>query len=294
MEPVQRSGFDTMLIGSDGMLGRALLAECARRDMPVDAKPDWNALDITDRTAVASCLEAARPSLVINAAGYTDVDGAESDELAADRVNRAGPANLAAACLAVGALLVHVSTDYVFDGAGDHPYPTIAATNPQGAYARTKRDGELAVLDSGCEHLIVRTSWLFAPFGKNFVRTIHELAQQRESLRVVNDQRARPTYAFDLAAMLLDLVEGGARGMHHATNDGEASWFDLACAVVGAADLPCTIEPCTTDAFPRPAPRPSYSVLDLTDTTAIIGQPRHWSEAVADCVRTMVASAGSC
>ncbi len=268
------------------MLGRELAAALTRAGvLALAGRAD---LDITDAEAVRRVLSSVRPRVVINAAGYTDVDGAEAEPELADQVNRAGPGNLSRACREIGALLVHYSTDYVFAGDAERPYCAGDTPHPINAYGQTKLAGENEVTESGCRHLLIRTSWLFASHGRNFVRTILDLALQRPTLDVVDDQFGRPTYAPDLAHMTIALLEHEAQGTFHAANDGQCSWYELARAVSESAGLACDIRPCPTSAQPRAARRPAYTVLDLSATAAIIGQPRHWKEAVADCVERLM------
>ncbi|MHC4428054.1 MAG: dTDP-4-dehydrorhamnose reductase [Planctomycetota bacterium] len=277
-----RSG-PTVIVGTIGMLGRAL-ADIFPRCMPVVEIPGPEDLDVTDAAAVETRLESLQPSVVINATGYTDVDEAEREPEAADLVNRQGPANLAAACEMVDALLVHYSTDYVFDGTLDRPYQPDDRPHPINAYGRSKLAGEQAVRNAGGQWLIIRSSWMFAPHGRNFVRTILEHARRAESLSVVDDQRGTPTYAPDLAAASLELVDAGARGILHVANAGECTWFELAGAAVECAGLECRILPCRTADQTRPAPRPAYSVLDCELANGLIGPQRPWRDALTACV----------
>ena len=245
-----------VVVGAGGMLGRALLEAAERRG--AEARGLTHAeLDIVS----GDLSPLAGASVVVNAAAFTDVDGAESARDAAFRLNADAPARLAAWCSEHGARLVTYSTDYVFAGDAASPYPTDAAIAPQGVYGQSKAEGERRVRDEGGEHLVIRTSWLFAPWGKNFARTILRLASERDTLRVVADQRGRPTYCPDLADATWTLATEGARGVAHVCNDGEATWHDFARALVSTAGLSCHVDPCTTDEFPRPAPRPAYSVL---------------------------------
>jgi dTDP-4-dehydrorhamnose reductase len=216
--------------------------------------------------------------IVINCAAYTNVDGAETEPERAERVNGDGVGALAARCRQVGATLVHFSTDYVFDGRATAPYPVDHPVAPIGSYGRSKARGELGVRESGARHLLVRTSWLHAPWGKCFPRTILELARTRERLRVVDDQRGRPTFAPHLARATLDLVNEGAEGIFHVTDGGECTWYGFAREVVARAGLACEVEPCTTAEMPRPAPRPAYSVLALEATEALLGPMPLWTE----------------
>ncbi len=273
-----------LVIGSAGMLGRALVAECARRGIDARAAPGKEAVDVSDEEAVRNLLYTEAPRLVINATGYTDVDGAEEEPAAADQVNRVGADILARMTRELGALLIHYSTDYVFDGRASTPYRVDDPPNPSNVYGTSKLAGERAVVASGCRYLLLRTSWLFAPHGRNFVRTILEHARVKPTLDVVDDQYGRPTYAADLARMTLDLVDRGAEGVFHAANGGQCSWYELAAAIGDLAGLECEIRPCPTSAHPRPALRPGYSVLDLSSTVALIGEPRPWRAALADCL----------
>ncbi len=278
-----------IIIGSTGMLGRELAAACRRRNTDVHTYAGRESLDITNQAAVRRVFGATKPRVVINAAGYTDVDRAEADPDAADQVNHLGLAILSQACRHIGALLVYYSTDYVFNGMSHRPYRIDDHPDPINAYGRSKLAGEQAVSDSGCEYLMLRTSWLFAPHGRNFVRTILALAGQRPTLDVVNDQRGRPTYAADLAQMTLDLVEHGARGTLHAANTGHCSWYEFARTMIEFAGLECDVRPSATSPVPRPARRPRFSVLDLSETIAVIGEPRHWKDALAECVEELTA-----
>ncbi|MHC4384585.1 MAG: dTDP-4-dehydrorhamnose reductase [Planctomycetota bacterium] len=276
-----------VIIGSTGMLGCELLAACRNRGLEARGLVGPDEIDITDDQAVQRLFAGERPSVVINATGYTDVDGAEAESQAADQINRVGPGHLARACREARALLVHYSTDYIFDGRSDRPYRPGDTPNPVNAYGRSKLAGEREIMDVGCRHLIIRASWLFAPHSRNFVRTILDLAAKRPALDVVDDQCGRPTYAPDLASMTLQLLDHGAEGTVHAANDGQCTWFELASAIVERSGLSCRVRPCTTADMPRPAARPKYSVLDLEGTVALVGTPRHWTEALADCLERL-------
>lgn len=266
-------GQPVLLLGASGMLGRAWSALLNARGFTYDA-PSHAQLDITDENAVGDAINT--PRLVINCAAWTDVDGAETQEDAASLVNGNAPAALARACAQSGAMLIHYSTDYVFPGHADAPYRTDTPIDPINAYGRTKAVGEIAIAQSGCPHLIIRTSWLYAPWGKNFVRTIAKAARDKPALTIVNDQRGRPTSCTHLADASLRLLDAGARGTHHITDGGDGTWFDLAAAVVEDLHLDCAVSPCSSDAYPRPARRPAYSVLDLAETENLIGPLTDW------------------
>jgi dTDP-4-dehydrorhamnose reductase len=284
--PMSNSGI--LIIGSTGMLGRELAAECDRRGTDCRTLAGSDDLDVTQAAAVSETLRREMPAIVINAAAYTDVDGAEANQAQADLVNGTGPGNLARVCRELDCMLVHFSTDYVFDGRAGRPYLVDDEPNPINAYGRSKLLGDQAIVETGCRHLLIRTSWLFAAHGNNFVRTILRLAGGEPTLNVIDDQHGRPTYCTDLARITFDLIEHDAQGTYHAGNDGHCTWFDFATAIVGQARSACEVHRCPTTDHPRPAPRPGFSVLDLAATTALIGSPRHWSDAVADCVGQLI------
>lgn len=267
-----------LIVGADGQLGRGLQA-CAPEDAEVIAH-DIHSLDITDAAAVQAAIEAARPDVVFNAAAYTAVDKAESEEDRALAVNATAVGHLAKAAASVGARLVHVSTDFVFDGLSGVPYAPDAPTAPLGAYGRTKLAGEAA---AGPDALIVRTAWVYAPAGGNFVRTMLRLMGERPEVRVVADQIGTPTYAPGLAAALWTMAAKGASGLHHYTDAGACSWYDFAVAiqeealVAGLLDKAVPVLPIATSDFPTPAKRPHFSVLDKASTFEILGGPTpHW------------------
>ncbi len=260
--------------GGHGQLGTDLAALGAR--IGTVRAPGSADLDITSDTAVRAAIKnlvddsriAGRHPIVVNAAAYTAVDAAETDETTAHLVNAHGPAVLAMACAEAGVPLIHVSTDYVFAGDADHPYEPDDPTYPRSVYGHTKLAGEQAVLSATDSAWVVRTAWVYGAAGGNFVKTIVKLQGQRDTLSVVDDQRGSPTWSADLAAGLLDLataiVDGRAPAdrVLHRTGGGETTWFGLARAVFEelGAD-PARVHPCTTADFPRPAPRPAYSVL---------------------------------
>ncbi|WP_433554455.1 dTDP-4-dehydrorhamnose reductase [Micromonospora zamorensis] len=255
-----------LVTGAGGMLGRDLVTVLhARSDLKVTAATRAD-LDVTDPAAVRDVV--GEHDLVINTAAWTNVDGAEADEAAATAVNGTGVANLASACAASGARLIQVSTDYVLAGDARIPYPEDAPTAPVNAYGRGKLVGEQAVArllpDTG---YVVRTAWLYGAHGPNFVATMLRLAEQRQQIDVVDDQHGQPTWSYRLAEQLVALadsaLEGRATaGVYHSTCAGQTTWYGLARAVFTLAGLdPDRIQPTTSDRYPRPAPRPAYSVL---------------------------------
>lgn len=243
----------TVVVGAGGMLGQVVEA---------DVSLTRAQLDVTDRDAVRAVLDP--DDLVINCAAWTDVDGAEEHEEEALRINGDGARNVAEAAGRV----VYVSTDYVFDGTKHEPYVESDPVNPLSAYGRTKLAGERATAEANPRHHIVRTSWLFGPGGPNFVETILRLARERDTLRVVDDQIGKPTYTAHLAPELLELAERDDFGIHHRAGGGQCSWFEFAREIVERSGLDCAVEPCTTEEFPRPAPRPANSVLAGGDLPA--------------------------
>lgn len=252
-----------LVTGAGGMLGRDVVELLTAEDEDVVGLGHAD-LDIADPASVRQAMAAHQPDLVINCAAWTAVDDAETAEDEAYRVNAEGPRQLAEACVTDGTRLLHVSTDYVFAGDASAPYDEDAETDPRSAYGRTKLAGEQAVLAALPRHgVVVRSSWLYGAGGGNFVATMRRLETQRDTLDVVNDQRGQPTWTADVATLLVALGRHeSACGVFHATSSGQGTWFDLARAVfeLSGAD-PERVRPTTTDAFPRPAPRPAYSVL---------------------------------
>ena len=251
-----------LVVGCDGMLGQDLIAELSESpdDHEVTAV-DRDVLDIVDPDACIAA--AAGHDFVVNVAAFTAVDEAESHEAVAFAVNAVGAANLARATAAAGARMVYVSTDYVFAGDATTPYGEDAFPAPRSAYGRTKLAGEWAVQALCPQSWIVRTAWLYGAHGPNFVKTMARLAAERDTVQVVDDQRGQPTWTVDLAGAIVRLAEAGARfGTYHGTSAGETTWFGFAQAIFAELGLDAArVLPTTTDAFPRPAPRPAYSVL---------------------------------
>lgn len=250
-----------LVTGAGGQLGSDLVAALGGDDVRAVARAD---LDIVDSMSVARLVDEFAPDVVVNAAAYTAVDAAESDEDAAYRANATGPGVLAAALSGTKTRLIHVSTDYVFAGDANRPYDVDDPTGPKSAYGRTKLAGELAVRELLPDaSYVVRTAWVYGATGGNFVKTMTRLEGERDTVSVVDDQRGSPTWSADLAAGLVELGRSSApAGIYHCTNTGDTTWFGLTRAIFEelGAD-PSRVQPTTTDAFPRPAPRPAYSVL---------------------------------
>ncbi|MFF5650602.1 dTDP-4-dehydrorhamnose reductase [Streptomyces collinus] len=279
-----------LITGASGMLGRDVVGELTSRGETVVGL-DRAALDITRPEAVDAAVREHRPDLVVNCAAYTAVDDAETDEARALEINGAGPRLLARACAAHDARMIHVSTDYVFSGeARTTPYPEDHPTGPRTAYGRTKLAGERAVLEElpGAS-AVLRTAWLYGVHGSSFVRTMIGLEARRDTLDVVDDQRGQPTWSADVAERIADLgprLGHDAHGVFHATDSGEATWYDLAREVFSliGAD-PDRVRPTSSAAFPRPAPRPAYSALAHGRWQEIgLPLPRDWRSALHEAL----------
>lgn len=275
------SNLPILVTGGGGLLGRTLAALSAP-DRPIVAV-GRSELDVTDAESIARMLELHRPTAVVNAAALTDVDGCERDPHAAMRANALGPGMLAEACTSSGARLVHVSTDFVFDGTKREPYTIDDAPNPISVYGRSKLEGERAVLAAQPDALVVRTSWLFGVGGKNFASRIFEYASATTRLKGIVDMRSLPTYAPDLAGRILELVELNASGTFHCCNSGEpATWFDVARAALddaGRSDV--ELIPVTVAELGLPAPRPAFSAMRCLRSEALgLASMRPWRDAV--------------
>lgn len=275
-----------LVTGGNGQLGMSLRER-------QDALPgDWlftdvEELDITDAAAVRNLVKERGIDVIVNCAGYTNVEKAEDDPTLAYRLNAEAVGNLASALKERDGLLVHISTDYVFGGemvntplSEEHP------AAPQGAYARSKWEGEEVVRSSGVRYLMIRTAWLYSEFGHNFVKTMLRLTHEKPSLKVVMDQVGSPTYAGDLADVIVRLLKEGREGLYHYTNEGICSWYDLAKAIAAAAgQTACDIQPCRSDEFPSKVQRPAYSVLDKRKIRQECGlKIPHWTESLQVCL----------
>lgn len=277
-----------LITGCNGMLGRDLLAVLGNRDVIACTRTD---LDVTDAEAARNVINDARPDVVANCAAWTAVDAAEEHEKAAFAVNAVGAANLAHACAKHSAALVHISTDYVFDGLAESPYAEDSPLSPRCAYGRTKAAGEWAVQAILAEQSwIVRTAWLYGAGGPNFVRTVIRLESTLDTIDVVDDQRGQPTWSAHLARQVVRLVDSAApAGVYHGTAAGQTTWYGLARAIFEelGAD-PDRIRPTTTDRFPRPASRPAYSVLGH-DAWSRAGLPAlsGWRDSLAQALEAL-------
>lgn len=282
-----------LVTGANGQLGREMqrLSAVSPNNYTFT---DVAELDVTDAGAVRQAVAQTRAEVIVNCAAYTNVERAEEDEATADLLNRLAPANLAAAAAATGASLIHISTDYVFDGTAHLPYAEQSPTAPLGVYGRTKLAGERAVAESGCKYLTFRTAWLYSEYGNNFLKTMLRLTAEKERLNVVFDQAGTPTYAGDLAMTIFSIVEGGYfagnEGLYHFSNEGVASWYDFAAEIAAAAGHDkCRIRPCRTAEFPTKAARPAYSVLDKSKIKETFGlEIPHWRESMLYCLKNML------
>lgn len=267
-----------LVTGAGGMLGRdvILAARNAGHDVVACTRLD---LDVTDEEAVGERFERDRPAVVFNCAAWTDVDGAEKEEEEATKINGAGAGIVAAAAAEIGAEIVQISSDYVFDGSKRTPYVEDDPTAPVSAYGRSKLAGELEVASANKRHFIVRTSWLYGVGGRNFVETMLRLADDHDEVLVVHDQVGSPTYTWHLAYGLLRLIEKAAYGIHHMAAQDSCSWFEFAREIFDQAGVECRVLASTTEMLGRPAPRPAYSVLRSTRHNEIKLPP--WRDGLA-------------
>lgn len=279
-----------MICGAGGQLGQKLIG--AARAFPDPELRIFaysrSTLDITKPTDLRAAFEEAQPDICFNAAAYTAVDRAESEEKKAWEVNVDGAARLAAACNDRDIGLVHFSTDYVYDDGYNRPLREDDRTMGTSVYARTKLAGENEVMKHHPNAYIMRTSWVYAEYGHNFVRTMLRLGRERDSLSIVSDQIGSPTYAADLAAAAIQLAESKAKpGIYNFANSGVASWYDFAHAVFELSGTKCELKPIRTEQYPTPAKRPSYSVLDTKKIAQVVGVPTNWRVALGACLEKL-------
>ena len=282
-----------LITGSNGQLGSEIkeLAsdcenlECIFRDLPE--------LDICDIKALTTCIVDENINAVINCAAYTAVDKAEENPVIAQQVNAKGVLNLVNALKKVNGKLIHISTDYVFDGNHSQPYKETDPVSPKGVYGETKRAGELAVFNSSIDAIVIRTSWLYSAYGNNFVKTMLRLGNEKKSIQVVSDQKGTPTFAKDLAKTCLDILSNAGStniskkgSLYHYSNEGVASWYDFARAIMEISNIDCNIIPIETKDYPTQAIRPLYSVLDKSKITSDFKVTiPHWRDSLANCLK---------
>lgn len=279
-----------LVTGANGQLGnemRIVSQQSAHHYIFTDVVE----LDITDAAAVEKMVADNDVKVIVNCAAYTNVDKAEDDRELAELLNAKAVENLAVAIRRNDGLLVHVSTDYVFGGTRNNtPCREEEAANPTGVYGETKLHGEEAVIRSGCHYLIIRTAWLYSEYGKNFLKTMLDLTATKPSLKVVFDQTGTPTYAYDLAAAICDIIEQrkyeGRDGIYHYSNEGVCSWYDFTKAIAEyAGHTACDIQPCHSDEYPSKVVRPSYSVLDKTKIKTTFGlKVPYWTDSLKQCI----------
>ena len=279
-----------LVTGCNGQLGTEL-------QKIASAKHQWfftdvDTLDICNKEAVEQCFDANQIDACINCAAYTAVDKAEDEPELATLINSFAPKVLSDTCLRHNALLLHVSTDYVFGGDANTPYKVDDPINPQSVYGSTKADGERLIRESGCNYMIVRTAWLYSSVGKNFVKTMLMLGDTKDEINVVADQKGCPTWAHDLAVALVALLnKNGKEPVHetfHFTNEGQITWYDFATAIMEIDGKACKVNPITTDQYPTKAKRPAYSVLDLSKIKEFAGIViPEWRESLVKCIEEL-------
>ena len=290
-----------LVTGANGQLGnemRIVSRQSADRYVFTDVADfpgnDTVHLDITDMEAVREVVSEYDIDIIVNCAAYTNVDKAEADIDACRLLNAKAPENLAVAIREKGGLLIHISTDYVFGGVVyDAPLNEDTPTSPTGVYGLTKLEGEEMIRRSGCHHIIIRTSWLYSEFGRNFVKTMLALTSSKPSLKVVNDQTGTPTYALDLASAIFDIIENrkaeDREGIYHYSNEGVCTWYEFARTIAEyAGNDECEISPCTSEEYPSPVRRPSYSVLDKTRIKNAFGMSVPlWTDSLKKCLNNI-------
>ncbi|MDT0126587.1 dTDP-4-dehydrorhamnose reductase [Paenibacillus sp. RRE4] len=282
-----------LVTGASGQLGRdvVLLLEKEGHDI---LACDRDQMDITNQAQCNEVISSYHPEVIIHCAAYTAVDAAETDTDGAYKVNAVGTRNVAVAAEKVGAKLIYISTDYVFDGQSATPYQEYDDTNPQSVYGKSKRAGEWLVQSLCSKWFVVRTSWVYGLHGNNFVKTMLKLGQEKPKLQVVHDQKGSPTHTVDLALFLIELMGTEMYGIYHASNCGDCTWYEFTQAIfeeaqtVVGVSIQAELEPCTTEQFPRPAPRPVNSVMDhMSIRTNGLTDLRPWREGLRDFIRSM-------
>lgn len=280
-----------LVTGANGQLGNEM-----RRVSSTSSNQyiftDVAELDITSRDSIRKMVNDNQIHVIVNCAAYTNVDKAEDDFATADLLNNKAVENLAVVAKETDATLIHVSTDYVFQGDRNVPCREDWETNPLGVYGKTKLAGEHSIQETGCHYLIFRTAWLYSPYGKNFVKTMRQLTADKDTLKVVFDQVGTPTYAGDLASVIYQVIEENQlykEGIYHFSDEGVCSWYDFTVAIHRIADITtCKVSPLHTDEYPAKAPRPHYSVLDKTKIKKTFGiEVPHWEESLKVCIEKL-------
>ncbi|MGD0034332.1 dTDP-4-dehydrorhamnose reductase [Paenibacillus illinoisensis] len=279
-----------LVTGANGQLGRDVVLLLEKEGHSVLAC-DRDRMDITNQAQCNEVISSYHPEVVVHCAAYTAVDAAETDIDGAYKVNAVGTRNVTVSAEKAGAKLIYISTDYVFDGNSLNPYQEYDDTNPQSVYGKSKRAGELLVQSLSSKWFVVRTSWVYGLYGNNFVKTMLKLGQEKPKLQVVHDQKGSPTYTVDLAGFILELMQTEMYGVYHASNSDTCTWYEFTQAIfeeagsVGGIFIQAQLEPCTTDQFPRPAPRPRNSVMDhLSIRTNGLADLRPWREGLREFI----------
>tara|TARA_Y100000385_G_C13028984_1_gene609845 strand:- start:298 stop:1167 length:870 start_codon:yes stop_codon:yes gene_type:complete len=284
-----------LVTGSNGQLGSEIEELSSKYEKIEFIFRDLPELDICDSESLNLFILDQKINAVINCAAYTAVDQAEENAEIAEQVNSLGVQNLVNALEKVNGKLIHVSTDYVFDGSNTEPYKESDHVNPIGVYGKTKRDGELFVINSTIDSIVIRTSWLYSSFGSNFVKTMYRLGNEKNSLNVISDQIGTPTYARDLAKVCLDIISildskkiNNKGKVYHYSNEGVVSWYDLACSVMELSGSKCKVKAIQTVDYPTTAKRPQYSVLNKTKIkNAFKIDIPNWNESLKDCINKL-------
>ena len=287
----KRRQMNILVTGANGQLGHEMQSVAEKsgdKFVFTDVAGGYERLDITDVEAVRRMVAEREIEVIVNCAAYTNVDKAETDVELADMLNNKAAGNLAQAMKEVDGTLIHVSTDYVFQGDRNVPCREEWPTNPLGVYGKTKLAGEKSIEATGCRHIIIRTAWLYSKWGKNFVKTMQNLTATRDTLKVVFDQVGTPTYAGDLAAVIGHIIGSGQldkTGVYHFSNEGVCSWFDFAKAICELSGNTCDIQPCYSEEFPSPVERPHFSVLDKSKLKSTFGVTvPYWTDSLKKCI----------
>ena len=285
---------NVLITGANGQLGHEMqrvAKESNDNYIFTDVAEGYENLDITDLEAIRKMVKANNIEIIVNCAAYTNVDRAESDFDTANLINNTAAGNLATAMKEVEGTLIHVSTDYVFQGDRNIPCREDWPTNPLGVYGKTKLAGEKAIEATGCQHIILRTAWLYSQWGKNFVKTMQSLTASKDSLKVVFDQVGTPTFAGDLAdaiAHIINTRQLDKTGIYHFTNEGVCSWFDFAKIICELSGNTCDIQPCYSEEFPSPVKRPHFSVLDKSKLKSTFGiRVPYWTDSLKKCIKQL-------
>ncbi len=283
-----------LITGANGQLGHEMqrvAKESNDNYIFTDVAEGYENLDITDLESIRKMVKANNIEIIVNCAAYTNVDRAESDFDTANLINNTAAGNLATAMKEVEGTLIHVSTDYVFQGDRNIPCREDWPTNPLGVYGKTKLAGEKAIEATGCQHIILRTAWLYSQWGKNFVKTMQSLTASKDSLKVVFDQVGTPTFAGDLAdaiAHIINTRQLDKTGIYHFSNEGVCSWFDFAKIICELSGNTCDIQPCYSEEFPSPVKRPHFSVLDKSKLKSTFGiRVPYWTDSLKKCTKQL-------